>query len=176
MLPPRPSPPATRHTYLTSSPSSAHIVPHGLHADISLTGGFAYPAAPTDGVVANVATLLAFAEVESDASASAAAVFTLYEADGVTVAATAASKPAALSPAAPTATLSALLSLRGAQAWSVARPYLYTLSAVLGAGGHTVNVSVGLRAVRFDADEGVFINEQRARFRAFCDHESFAVV
>jgi beta-galactosidase/beta-glucuronidase len=165
-----------RHTFLTASPAAAHIVPHGLHADVSLTEGFAYPASPADGVVARAATVLAFAEVESDSSASPSAVFTLFDASGAAVA-SAAAKAVALSPAAPTGTLLATLQLYNASAWSVGRPYLYTLSAALGgAGGHTVNASIGLRSVRWDADEGVFINEQRVRFRAFCDHESFTAV
>jgi hypothetical protein len=165
-----------RHTFLTASPPAAHIVPHGLHADVSLTGGFAYPASPSDGVVARMATVLAFAEVESDSSASPSASFTLFDSSGSAVA-SAAAKAVALSPAAPTGTLVATLQLANASAWSVGRPYLYTLSATLGGGGgHTVNASIGLRSVRWDADEGVFINEQRVRFRAFCDHESFTAV
>ncbi len=124
------------------------------------------------------ATLLAHADLESDCASPTAtsAVFTLYEADGVTVAASAAAGSQPLGPASPTASLSALLTLTSAQAWSVGRPYLYTLSVVLSPGGHTRNATIGLRSVRWDADLGVFVNEQRIRFRAYCDHESFAAV
>jgi beta-galactosidase/beta-glucuronidase len=142
---------------------------------VSLTGGFDYPASPAGGVVARAPTLLAFAEVETDSSASASAVFTLFDAAGNAVA-SASAKAVALSPAAPTGTLVATLQLQNASAWSVGRPYLYTLSATLGGSGHTVNATVGLRSVRWDADAGVFVNEQRVRFRAFCDHESFTAV
>ena len=164
-----------RHSFLTSSPSAAHVTPHGLHADVALSGGYAYPARPADGVTAGAATLLAFAEVEGDGAAAApvTAAFTLYAADGATVAASARASGSAGPAGAPPATLSATLTLANASAWSVARPYLYTLSVALSS-GHTVNASLGLRAVRFDADSGVYVNEQRVRFRAYCDHESFA--
>jgi hypothetical protein len=160
-----------RHTFLTSSPSAAHVVPHGLHANTALSGGYTYPARPADGVTAASATLLAFAEVEGDGAAPApvSAVFTLYAADGAAVAASARASGSAGPAGAPAATLSATLTLANASAWSVARPYLYTLSVALSS-GHVVNATVGLRAVRFDADQGVFVNEQRVRFRAYCDH------
>ncbi len=131
------------------------------------------------------ATLLAFAEVEGDGASAVAvtAQFSLYAADGVTLAASASAKGSAGPVGAPPATLTATLSLANASAWSVARPYLYTLSVALtssgGGGGssvHTVNATLGLRGVRWDADQGVFINGQRVRFRAYCDHESFAAV
>ena len=164
-----------RHSFLTSSPSCAHVQAHGLHADISVSGPYTYPASPSAGVVAAQATLLAHVDIEGDCSGSTPtdAVFTLLAADGA-VAATATAPAATLSPSAPTARLSALLSFTQVQAWSVGRPYQYTLSVALGAGAHTRNVSLGLRSVRFDADEGVFVNEQRVRFRSFCDHESFS--
>jgi len=40
----------------------------------------------------------------------------------------------------------------------------------------SVNATLGVRGVRFDADFGSFVNEQRVRMRAFCDHESFTAV
>ena len=142
---------------------------------MALSGGYVYPARATDGVTAGAATLLAFAEVEGDGAAAApvTAAFTLYAADGATVAASARASGSAGPAGAPPATLSATLSLANASAWSVGRPYLYTLSVALSS-GHVVNATLGLRAVRFDADSGVYVNEQRVRFRAYCDHESFA--
>jgi beta-galactosidase/beta-glucuronidase len=66
--------------------------------------------------------------------------------------------------------------------WSVARPALHVLSVSLAlaaapaAAVDGASAAVGVRGVRFDADLGAFVNEQRVRLRAFCDHESFAGV
>lgn len=106
------------------------------------------------------------------------ATFKLYEADGVTVAATATASSVNVSLGNPSSA-TALLSLTDAECWSVARPYLYTLAVSLSSGGSiidTFNASVGVRSVRWDADYGAFVNEQRVRFRGYCDHESFAAV
>lgn len=172
----------SRRTWLSGGISpAAHVVPHGLWADISITD-YAYGAAPTDGVTTLGATALAFVQVETDGAAptEVAATFTLLAADGVTVVARTTSANTPVAPGA-TATLSAALAIPdGAQCWSVARPYLHTLSVSIAQGGgaplDAVNATVGLRGVRFDADEGSFVNEQRVRLRAFCDHESYAGV
>lgn len=57
------------------------------------------------------------------------------------------------------------MSLHYSQAWSVPRPYLYTLVTTVQAAGSdtvvdSVNTSVGLREVQFTSDEGMFLNEQ----------------
>ena len=39
-----------------------------------------------------------------------------------------------------------------------------------------VNVTVGVRDVRWDAVHGMYLNDQPVTFRGFCDHESFAAV
>jgi len=64
--------------------------------------------------------------------------------------------------------------------WSIARPFLYTVVASLldSSGGviDSVNVSMGVRRVAFDANEGSFINNQPVKLRGFCNHASFAAV
>jgi beta-galactosidase/beta-glucuronidase len=151
-----------------------------LHADVALSDDFTYPSDPADGVTVASATALAFADVETDlnTNASVVATFTLYASDGVTVAASAAAPAVVVSPGS-VSTATALLSLNSAECWSVARPYLYTLTVSLTVGGSlldTLNATLGVRSVRWDADYGAFVNEQRVRFRAYCDHESFAAV
>ncbi len=109
------------------------------------------------------------------------ATFTVYAADGVTVAASAVAPAVLVAPGA-ISTAVVQISLAAAECWSVARPYLYTLSVSLtssaspGAPTDSLNTTLGVRSVRWDADYGAFINEQRVRFRAYCDHESFAAV
>ena len=177
---------AMRHTFLTSSAPAAHVVPHGLHADVAIDGPYHFPAAPSDGVTADGVTVLCFADIETDGAAAADVVasFALFAADGVTVIASGAAKSVSVPPApGASATASVLLTLPpAAQCWSVARPYLHTLVVTLalasapGAVLDSANATIGLRGVRFDADEGSFVNEQRVRLRAFCDHESFSAV
>ena len=173
-----------RHSWLIASSSSAHIVPHGLHADITINGQFHLPTNPTDGVTADGVTALAFVQIETDSNedTNIIATFTLYASDGVTIAATA-SSPTVTIPANSRATTNALLKIPdGAQAWSIGRPYLHTLSVSLALAStptvslDSTNVTVGIRGIRWDSDFGSFVNEQRVRLRAFCDHESFTAV
>ena len=68
-----------------------------------------------------------------------------------------------------------------AELWSIARPYLYRLVTTLiddqsGRVLDVVNSSIGIRSVRFDADEGLFLNEQHVKIRGFCNHNSFTGV
>ena len=172
-----------RHSTISSLAPAAHVVPDGLHADFSITG-YAYGATPTDGVTATGASALVFAELETDSTGApvdVVATFSLLAADGTTVVATASGK-AAVAPGGSTTVSAEMPIPDGAQCWSVARPYLHTLSVSLAAAGapgaplDTANATVGLRGVRWDADEGSFVNEQRVRLRGFCDHESFAGV
>lgn len=68
-----------RSASLTSSSPSAHVIPHGLHADVTLGDAFAYPAVPANGVTVGTATALAFVDFETDVNAttSVSADFTL---------------------------------------------------------------------------------------------------
>lgn len=67
----------------------------------------------------------------------------------------------------------------GIKYWGVQSPTLYTVTIELLVGGAVVDsqdIAVGVRTVRFDADRGLFLNEQRVKMRGFCDHSSFAGV
>lgn len=58
------------------------------------------------------------------------------------------------------------------QMWSVQTPNLYTVTFEVVSGTTVVdslNITTGVRDVRFDADKGLFINEQRIKMRGFCD-------
>ena len=68
-----------------------------------------------------------------------------------------------------------------AELWSVPRPYLYRLVTTViddHSGGvlDVVNSSIGVRSVRFDAEQGLFLNEQHVKIRGFCNHNSFTGV
>ena len=69
----------------------------------------------------------------------------------------------------------------GVQFWSVTRPYLYSvevsiLSAATMEEIDAVNVTAGVRTIRWDADKGLYLNSQPVKLRGFCDHSSFAGV
>ena len=63
--------------------------------------------------------------------------------------------------------------------WSVRRPALYTLRTELYRSGQlldAINTTVGLRTLRFDASEGLFLNDERVKVKGWCDHDSFGGV
>eukprot|EP00035_Acanthoeca_spectabilis_P016130 m.326674 g.326674 ORF g.326674 m.326674 type:complete len:946 (-) comp16485_c0_seq4:4008-6845(-) len=65
------------------------------------------------------------------------------------------------------------------QMWSVQTPNLYTVTFEVVSGTtvfDSLNITTGVRDVRFDADKGLFINEQRIKMRGFCDHSNFGGV
>ncbi len=59
-----------RSAYLISSSLAAHVVPHGLHADVALGDEYTYSANPADGVTVANASALAFADIETSLNIS----------------------------------------------------------------------------------------------------------
>lgn len=63
--------------------------------------------------------------------------------------------------------------------WSVQSPFLYTVTIDVLVGGVIVdseNITTGARSVRWDADKGLYLNDQRVKMRGFCDHSNFGGV
>ena len=165
-----------RHQRLVRAPP-VHVVPDRTwtHVNVSRTrsaaggggGGATFYAATT---IANDRADV----VDVDASV------TLYDADGTAVA-TAASKVTPAAPNGAETRLAATLSVAAADLhlWSVQDPYLYTAAFSINVGGtavDAVNVTAGARALRYDADEGLFLNGEHVKVRGFCDHSNFAGV
>eukprot|EP01048_Picozoa_sp_COSAG05_P006408 COSAG05_NODE_414_length_10051_cov_120.012158_4_plen_605_part_00 len=74
---------------------------------------------------------------------------------------------------------SAVMRLSNIQLWSVARPYLYTLRVDVTVDGKvtdSMNQSVGIRNLAWDAEQGLKVNEQPVKMRGACNHESFTGV
>jgi len=63
--------------------------------------------------------------------------------------------------------------------WSVQSPNLYTVTVTVSVSGSvvdSVNLTAGVRDIRWDANQGLFINEQKIKMRGFCDHSNFGGV
>ena len=76
----------------------------------------------------------------------------------------------------------AVLAVPAARLWDIDDPYLYTLQAVLtddGADGTVADRTqcrVGLRTLRFDADEGFFLNGVNRKVKGVCLHHDAGVL
>jgi len=65
------------------------------------------------------------------------------------------------------------------QLWSVDSPVLYSLRVSLARGGEVrdqATVPCGFRTIRFDADEGFFLNDQPLKIQGTCNHQDHAGV
>ena len=100
-------------------------------------------------------------ENEAASAATGSISVTVFDASGKIVA-TAKSSASSVPPNGGRTIVNARMPITGAELWSVARPYLYTLQVkVLSATGtvvDTVNVTSGIRTVEFDADKGLLVS------------------
>lgn len=142
-------------------------------------------ALPSDGATANSTTLLPRLTVEHGGATGAPnvtffAVFSLFDPSGALLGASAPVN-GTLAPGAGPLTLAppSGFAFRGLQAWSLARPFLYTLQASLSTDGEgdAVNVTLGVRTVSWTTTSGMALNGvPGVKLRGFCNHASFAGV
>lgn len=153
-----------RHAWLaTRAPVS--IETDGVHCDPRLgDGGWHVPVTVT-------------ARSTEAAPASVRAVASLIDPDGRTIA-TVRSDPVAVPPL-DSAALHASLAVPSPRLWSVETPTLYTVAVSLERDGRVVDarrVEVGFRTIRFDADKGLFVNDQPVKLKGVCLHLDHAGV
>jgi len=63
--------------------------------------------------------------------------------------------------------------------WSCETPYLYRVSTQIIKDGRAIDsytTPFGLRTIRFDVDQGFFLNEKPVKLQGFCNHHDFAGV
>ena len=63
--------------------------------------------------------------------------------------------------------------------WSPEQPYLYKLVSVVKSGGKVldrVETNFGIRTLRWDKNDGFFLNGKRVEIKGTCDHQDFAGV
>ena len=69
--------------------------------------------------------------------------------------------------------------LKSPQRWALETPLLYSVSVTLKQNGKArdeLSLSTGFRTLRFDADRGFFLNEQRTQLQGVCIHQDHAGV
>ena len=153
-----------RHVWLTSV-NPVHVAHWGTYvATTSLAGSNATLTVQTD--VTNQSALAASASLTStilDANSNAVANIT----STITV------------PAGQDLVVTQIVAVTNANLWSPQTPYLYSMvSAVTNqnALADVDNTTFGVRTVRFDPTNGVFINGQHVEIQGMCDHQDHAGV
>eukprot|EP01062_Namystynia_karyoxenos_P053520 TRINITY_DN4338_c0_g1_i1.p1 TRINITY_DN4338_c0_g1~~TRINITY_DN4338_c0_g1_i1.p1 ORF type:complete len:979 (+),score=225.56 TRINITY_DN4338_c0_g1_i1:75-2939(+) len=171
-----------RHVWLVRT-DALHFPPDSSWVHSELHGGTALrtPGKPAAGATATSATVIAATTIRNAMSAAvsgAKVAVSVVDAAGKEVA-QGVSSPLSV-PAGGSTEVSVSVALDSPELWSVARPYLYTVRMALsdgaGAARDAVNITTGVRSIRFDADTGFYLNEQPVKIRGFCDHSSFAGV
>ncbi len=168
-----------RHARLSVAPAAAQIRPFGVATPADVVSGSIKPkgSRTSDGLV-GAASLAPTVDVRVAASEGATLTveFALLDDRGTAVGKTTA---AASNFSTGDSTISAPpIKLDQVELWSVARPYLYTLSTTLRIGDtgvfDTVNTTVGIRDIEWNAADGLRLNGQATKMRGFCNHENFA--
>ncbi len=75
--------------------------------------------------------------------------------------------------------VSGTLTVTSPRLWSLASPNLYKLTSLISEGGAIIDVSettFGFREIRFDPDQGFFLNGQPVKLKGTCNHQDHAGV
>ena len=153
-----------RHVWLTKT-APVHVAPNGTFVTTQVAG--------------NAATLTVQATLANGGPQAQACevVQEVVDAQGRTVAT---GRPAPLHlPGTGQQTLTSRLPLAGAHLWSLESPYLYTLVTRVRQGGLVVDeyrTRFGVRTIRFDANEGFFLNGQHVKITGTNNHQDHAGV
>ncbi len=152
-----------RHAWLVKR-DPVHIATDGIHANPVLKDGRW--------------TLPVAVEVESSAEAARDAVLevSVFDPTGAEVAQ--GSAPVQVGPLAETSA-GMELEVRDPRLWSLERPALYRVRAVLRDGSRELDsteVHTGFRSIRFDADRGFFLNDRPLKLQGVAIHQDHAGV
>jgi beta-galactosidase len=153
-----------RHVWLTKT-SPLHVAHWGTFV--------------TTEVTANSAAVTARTTIANDGTKEAAFSIgqTILNADGKSVA-TGETRDLSLKPGAKGEFLNTL-KVSNPNLWSPETPYLYKLITTVTSGGAVVDryeTSFGIRTIRFDSNEGFFINGKRVELKGLCLHQDHAGV
>lgn len=161
------------------------IAPWGVYAGSAVTGHITWAG---DGLPSASAVVTPSVEVWCNASDAAPQPFslsyTVFDPSGANVSSSW-SKPASVPGAGGVLLWNATdgMALATAQTWhlvqSPASPALYVLQTVLSVGGQavdSVNVTFGIRSIRWDAATGFYLNGQATKIKGTANHQDFAGV
>lgn len=152
-----------RHVWLTKH-ETLHIVKDGLCVRANGDGSLA--AAVTIRNDGNE-TQMVFTRID------------VFGNDGKPVAAWKAEAPTELSPSSET-DIPLTLVVPSARQWSLEDPYCYHLTAAISidqlADLDTASIAFGFRDIRFDADEGFYLNGKNVKIKGTCNHQDHAGV
>ncbi len=153
-----------RHVWLVKT-DPVHVAPAGVFASSEVRGGSA------------VVTVRTQVENEGEAAPPCRVVTTLTDPAGKVVA-RAATLPARLA-AWSGREFSQQLAVRAPALWSLEHPQLHRLTTVVEVNGTELDrleTPVGIRSIRFDADQGFFLNGARVELKGTCNHQDHAGV
>ena len=153
-----------RHVWLVKT-GPVHVPQWGTFVRSALHGG--------------LATISVTTEVQNDGDTDkpCRVIATILDAAGKTVG-TATSAPAAL-PAGSGSQFEQQIGVDRPALWSLEQPYLYRLVTTVEADGVTVDkyeTLFGIRSIRFDAEQGFFLNGKRVEIKGTCNHQDHAGV
>lgn len=153
-----------RHVWLTKT-ALVHVAPNGTFVTTQLAGSAATVTAQT--TLTNGSATAQNAEVTQE----------VVDAEG---------RPVAAGPASPVRLagagqqeFSVRIPVVGAHLWSLESPYLYTLVTRVRQGGQVVDeyrTRFGMRTIRFDANEGFFLNGKHVKITGTNNHQDHAGV
>ncbi|HET9710817.1 MAG TPA: beta-galactosidase GalA, partial [Pyrinomonadaceae bacterium] len=153
-----------RHVWLTKT-DPLHIASWGPHVSSSVSGQSA-------SVSINCEV-----ENETDVEKRCRLASRIVNADGKVIA-TALSKPLTL-PASGRETFELRARVNNPQLWSIEEPHLYRVITALENEGSVTDVeetTFGIRTVRFDPDQGFFLNNKPVKLKGTCNHQDHAGV
>ena len=158
-----------RHVWLVKT-APVHVPVFGTYVTSTVTGD---PAAPS------AATVVARTTVRNDGDAPATVTVPtrLLDASGKQVAA-GESAPVSLAPGKETE-VAVTLTLAQPRLWSTTTPYLYQVESQVKTGAELtdrVMTPIGIRTIRWDAEQGFFLNGVRTFLKGTCNHQDHAGV
>ena len=168
-----------RHTYLVAT-DTIHFIPDGTYIATTVNGGFHYhyPDDISKGSYVDSVTLDVSMDVINDDTQEQKRYYqlTLFDADGNHVN-DIMSAPYTFN-AGQKMTLKGSMDIEKAEAWSPARPYLYTMKCDLwdGVVTDTVNITFGVRSEKWDPNVGFTLNGEHFTWRGFNNHNDFTGV
>ena len=172
-----------RDVSIIRSPLPARLADDGAFAPAFTEGEFHTRATPADGMTVDSATLVPSISIDVVVNNSVGNIstrVTLFTSDGLTPLGSSTSMSQSVSSQTTIKLAPPPLTIANVELWTIARPYLHVLFVELldatQAVVDTKNITVGVRSVRWDAINGVFINEQHVKLRGFCNHNNFAAV